>query len=184
MGIQADTFKQRAAIGKYTAWALTAFDGYLTHRYIASLVRTGTTVDFYLFTLNANTVVGILGAAFISVYQLTVISMLFNPQFFAKIVSAPKNILSSLSPEASKFYKIILYAGLAALAFGFFKVCQINLEGTVNQLGTGDNEFARFLSMLLMIAGEVSLHLSLVNEMMAEDAGVKSGARDTGRRAG
>lgn len=174
MGIQSDTFKQRAAIGKYTAWALTAFDGYLTHRYIAGLVRTGTTVDFYLFTLNANTVVGVLGAAFISVYQLTIISMLFNPSFFAKFVAAPKNILTSLSPEAAKFYRVILYAGLAALGFGFFKVCQINLQGTINQLGTGDNDFARFLSMLLMIAGEVSLHLSMVNELMAEDSGAKS----------
>jgi hypothetical protein len=83
------------------------------------------------------------------------------------MINAPKQILGGLSPEAARIYKIVLYAGLAALAFGFFKVCQINLQGTVAMLGTGDNEFARFLSMLIMISGEVALHLAMVNEMMA-----------------
>lgn len=165
-----DTFKQRAQIGKWIAWGLTGFDAYMTHLYLASLVKSSTYVNFYLFKLSANTVVGILGAAFISLYQLTIISMLFQPAFFAKMMNAPRQILGSLSPEAARIYKIVMYAGLAALAFGFFKVCQINLQGTVTMLGTGDNEFARFLSVLIMISGEVALHLAMVNELMASNS--------------
>ncbi|MEM8780483.1 MAG: hypothetical protein AAGF26_16785 [Cyanobacteria bacterium P01_G01_bin.49] len=168
-GIQHQTFRQRAQTGKYIAWGLTGFDAYMTHLYLANLVKTGTYVNFYLFKLSANTVIGILGAAFISLYQLTIISMLFNPSFFAKVASAPKQILSSLSPDAAKLYRVVLYSGLAVLAFGFFKICQINLQGTVTMLGTGDNEFARFLSVLIMISGEVALHLAFMNELMAGD---------------
>lgn len=173
-----ETFKQRAQMGKWVAWGLTGFDAYMTHLYLASLVKSNTYVNFYLFKLSANTVVGVLGAAFISLYQLTIISMLFNPSFFAKMMSAPKQILGGLSPEASRIYKIVMYTGLAGLAFGFFKVCQINLQGTVTMLGTGDNKFARFLSVLIMISGEVALHLAMVNELMAlhgsEKGSVKS----------
>lgn len=179
--IHKEAYETRAKIGEYIAWGLTLLDGYMTHLYIASFVKSKTYVDLWLLQVSANTLVGILGSAFISLYQLTVLSLLFNPKFFATAIAIPKNVLSQMSPEASRLYKFILWSGLAALAFGAMKVCQINLQGTVSTLGIGDSEFARFIAFLIMLSGEVALLLSSVNKMMASETNTTGGFKTTPR---